>query len=164
MIIRKLTDNDAPKLFCLIDAIETDLPNRMFWLPIKDEAKIHFFDDGWTEFYGMFVGEELVGASALFYNEFEYGESLRHLHTERRRVAEIGRSMVHPAYRGNNFLYQINLQLLQVAKSKGIELLLATIHPDNMPSQKSFQKLGMEKQCTYTKSNGFVRDVFTLLL
>ena len=69
--------------------------------------------------------------------------------------------MVHPDYRGRNLLATINKELISVAKEKGLRFLLATIHPDNVPSQTSFRKLGFVKRTTYFKSDGFVRDVYT---
>ena len=164
MTIQKLTVVHKPQLDLLIDHTEATLADKAFWLPIKEEARAHFFDDEWTEFYGAFDGERLIGAAALFYNEYEYGESLRRLNVNCRKVAEIGRAMVHQDYRGNHVLYSINRHLTCIARKKGIDLLLATIHPDNTPSRKSFEKLGMERQCTYTKSDGFIRDIFTMTI
>ncbi len=164
MMIKKLTKADRPALFSLIDVIESRLENKAFWLPLNDVAKLHFFDDEWTEFYGMFEDDHLVGAAALFYNEFEFGESLRHLGRRIENVAEIGRAMVHPDHRGKNILFHINLKLLEVAKSKNVKNIVATIHPDNIPSQKSFAKLGLKKECTYTKENGYVRDILLLTI
>lgn len=162
MLIKKLLASDKEKLDLLIGDIETALTNKEFWLPIKTEARIHFFDEAWTEFYGAFDGERLIGAAALFYNEYEYGESLGQLNVDCHKVAEIGRAMVHPEYRGNNILYQINLRLIEVAKEKGVDMLLSTIHPDNIPSQKSFKKIGMVKQHSFMKSDGFIRDILTM--
>ena len=164
MEIRKLFRSDANELYDLISIIEKNLENKEFWLPLKPTAKEHFFDENWTEFYGIFDGTVLVGAVALFYNEYEYGESLKYLNRNISNVAEIGRAMVRPNYRGNNILYLLNTKLIEVAKAKNIENLIATIHPQNIPSQKSFLKLGMKKQCTYIKSNGYVRDIYLLTL
>lgn len=164
MIIRVLTQKDAPQLFALIQTIEAALPDEQFWLPIKNEARAHFFDPTWTEFYGAFDGETLVGAAALFYSAYEYGESLQQLSVPHTAVAEIGRAMVHPDYRGNRLLNKICLHLLERAGEKGIRLLLATVHPENTPSQKAFSRLGMVKSCSYTKENGYVRDILTMTL
>ena len=162
MIIRKLTLDDKEKLDALIEVIEENLADPNFWLPINDTAREHFFDDDWTEFYGMFDGEVLAAAAALFYNEHEFGESVKELNSGITGVAEIGRAMVHPEYRGSNLLYSINTKLVEVAREKGFRYLLATIYPENLPSQRSFIKLGMTKQTTYRKSSGFVRDVFLM--
>ncbi len=161
MIIRKLTASDSEALWELITDIESTLVSRDFWLPIKETSKEHYFDDSWTEFYGAFDGDRLAGASALFYNSFEFGESLSKLGRDPEGVAEVGRSMVHPDYRGRNLLVDINKVLISVAREKGLTFLLATVHPDNAPSQASFNRLGFIKRTTYLKSDGFVRDIFT---
>lgn len=164
MKIKKLTLNDKEQLNILIGKIEENLEKEDYWLPINEPSREHFFDEQWTEFYGMFDGDELIAAAALFYNEHEYGESVQVIGLECDRVAEIGRAMVAPSYRGNNYLYELNSVLIDVARSKGIECLVATIHPDNIPSQRSFKKIGFTRKGTYTKSCGFTRDVFTLPL
>lgn len=162
MEIRKITLNDKEQLEHLISVVEENLEDEKWWLPINMTSRIHFFDDEWTEFYGMFDGEKLIGAGALFFNEHEFGESVRYLGRDISCVAEIGRAMVHPNYRGNGYLYQIALKLLEVAKEKGIHHILATVHPDNQPSQRSFKKLGMKKQCTCIKDEKYERDIFLL--
>lgn len=164
MMIRKLTTSDHDALWRLIGDIESSLPNREFWLPIKEGSSTHFFDESWTEFHGAFYGDRLIGASALFYNSYEFGESLEQLGMDTDGVAEVGRSMVHPDYRGHNILADINTELISVARDRGLDRLVATIHPDNIPSQSSFRKLGFVKRKTYLKSDGFVRDILTLEL
>lgn len=133
-------------------------------MPINEESREHFFDDDWTEFYGMFDNNCLIGTAALFYDEHEYGESLKQLKLKISNVAEIGRAMIHPKYRGNNILYRINIELIEVAKNRGIEYIISTIHPENIPSQQSFKKLGFKKLCTYEKSNKYVRDIYLMKL
>lgn len=167
MTIRKITEKDKSDLYELIDVIEENLPDERFWLPMKETARAHFFDPDWTEFYGAFDGDRLAGAAALFYNEYEFGESLEHLaetgfDVSKRNVAELGRAMVHPDYRGNGLLVEIASHLLQLAREKGVDLLIATVYPENMPSQMSLKRLGMVKRTTYRKTDGFVRDILTL--
>lgn len=162
MEIRKLTIDDKSNLDNLINVIEANLDQEDFWLPINSKSKEHFFDDTWTDFWGMFDNSELIAASALFYNEHEFKESADAIGMEKTKIAEIGRCMVHPEYRGQNLLYDINRKLLRIAGEKKIEYILATIHPNNLPSQKSFQRLGLKKEHTYTKSNGYVRDIYLL--
>lgn len=164
MEFRKLTIADKDQLDTLISTIEESLDNPEFWLPINEIAREHFFDESWTNFYGLFDGSHLIAAAALFYNEHEYGESLSKLDIPSDTVAEIGRAMVHPDYRNSNLLLTITTKLLDIARAKGKEYVLATIHPQNIPSQKSFTRLGMKKQCTYLKSSGFIRDIFIMKL
>ncbi len=161
---RKITLQDRDALERLIAEVENSLKNEYFWLPIKEEARKHFFDDEWTEFYGVFQEGELIAAIALFLNEYEYGESLKQLNSTEKKVAELGRAMVHPAYRGKHLLDPLIKDLLDIARQRGIECVLATIHPENVPSQRLFQKAGLEKMCTYTKDVSYIRDVYVIRL
>lgn len=164
MVIRKLTENDGKKLNELIDRIEFSIENKKWWLPIKEVARNNFFNDEWTYFLGMFVSENLIAASALFLNEYEYGDSLESItHLDLNgTTAEIGRCMVDPSYRGNNFLLILNKKLIEIAKDLNINNLIATIHPQNIPSKRSFEKLGFIKETTVVKSGDFSRDIYVL--
>ena len=159
---RKLTHEDSGALEELITVIESNLENKYFWLPIKEEARKHFWDEEWTEFYGLFQDGRLVAAAALFFNEYEFGESREQLKLNGECVAEIGRVMVHPKYRGNDLACQLIQCLIDIAKQKNIEYVLATIHPQNVPSQRAFQKAGLKKMCTYVKNDTYVRDIYVM--
>lgn len=159
MIIRKLTESDREALWELISVVESTLPRRDFWLPIEDVSGEHFLDDSWTEFHGAFEGDRLIGASALFYNVFEFGDNLEVLGIGPEGVAEVGRSMVHPDHRGRNILLRINESLIPVARDRGMTMLIATVHPENAPSQASFRRLGFEVKATYMTGYGMMRDI-----
>ncbi len=162
--LRKLRKTDEEQLTSLINTIETNLPNKKFWLPINNISREHFLDDDWTYFLGLFDGDKLIGASGLFLNEHEYKESLSYCTNVKLPVAEISRVMVLPEYRGNNYLFKINNELLNIAKNFGIKTILVTIHPDNAPSQHSFEKLGAKKVTQIIKYESFLRDVLLLEL
>ena len=162
--LRKLIKTDETQLLNLIKTIEKNLPNKKFWLPINDISKKHFLDDDWTYFLGLFDNKKLIGASGLFLNEHEFGESLSYCKNVKMPVAEISRVMVLPEYRGHNLLFQINSKLLNIAKTKGIKTILVTIHPNNEPSQHSFAKLGAKKVTRIIKYQTFLRDIFLLEL
>ena len=71
-IIRKLSKADEKQLNSLIREVESGLKKETFWLPITEISRMHFFDDTWTYFLGVFNNEEeLIGAVALFFNENE---------------------------------------------------------------------------------------------
>lgn len=160
MIFRKLTKNDANQLFSLIDKIENALVDKNFWLPLNDTAKDHFFDPGWTEFFGFFENGALISAVALFYNEHEFGESADYLKISKEGLAEVGRAMVRPDKRGQGLLLQMLELLKEEARKRNIKTLLATVYPQNLPSKKSFLSAGFTLEDTYTKSCGFERSIF----
>lgn len=107
--LRILNIKDKEALDMLIKKIENSLINKDFWLPILDEAYEHFFDNKWTMFCGAFKENILIGAAALFFNQFEYHEAANKLNLKGNKIAEIGRCMVLPKYRGNNLMLQINI-------------------------------------------------------
>ncbi|MBR2300159.1 MAG: GNAT family N-acetyltransferase [Alphaproteobacteria bacterium] len=150
IFIRKLALNDKPQLDDLIKKIESSLPHHDWWLPIPQEAYDHFFDESWTLFCGAFDKEKLIGASALFFNEFEYGKTVSYLHLPAQKIAEIGRCMVLPDYRGKQLMFQMNEFLLNINPRK-IDSFVATAHPDNISSIKSLEKSGFIKQATFVK-------------
>ena len=150
IFIRKLTPDDKPQLDKLIQKIEACLPHKDWWLPIPQEAYDHFFDEKWTLFCGAFDDDKLIGASALFFNEFEYGKTASYIHLTTQKIAEIGRCMVSPDYRGHQLMVKMN-EFLFTINPKKVDCFVATAHPDNMPSIKSLEKSGFIKQATFEK-------------
>lgn len=147
----------------LIAAIETNLPDPTWWLPIKPEARKNFLNPAWTRFIGVEIEDSLIAASGLFLNPFEYGESARLLGLNEPATAEIGRCMVLPSQRGKNLMFEMNMRLVELAKNLDRTHLVATAHPDNTASCQSLQKLGMELRTTTVKS-GYPRNVYCMAL
>lgn len=160
MIIREINLSDEKQLDSLIEEVESNLENRLFWLPISDTSRSHFFDATWTHFVGAFDHDTLVAAVGLFFNENEYGENIEALHLTNDKCAEIGRAMVKVDYRHQGLMQILTEKLMEYAKECGVEKLVATVHPDNIPSQRTFFKLGFEKQGYIVKKNDYERDIF----
>ena len=70
--------------------------------------------------------------------------------------------MVLPEYRGQNLMLDVNNALLNVAKEMGIDYFVATVHPDNIASNRSVQKMGMQLKTTITRTGGYERNVYLL--
>ena len=158
--LRQLTDADKIGLDLLIQDVEASLPDEKFWLPISKTSKSHFFDDEWTYFLGAFEDDQLVGAAALFFTENEWGESKQTIGIESTSIAEFGRAMVRSDFRGKGIMNIIANELMQVAKEKPVDYMLATVHPDNIPSRRAVKKMGMEKAGFCVKDGCFERDIF----
>lgn len=157
---RRLNKDDKVALDNLIKEIESCLVCKEWWLPILKTSYDHFFDDDWTLFCGAFCNNQLVAASALFFNPFEYSQSLNQIHLSSQKVAEIGRCMVSPAYRGRHLMLEMNKFLLNT-NPKNIDYFIATAHPENTPSINSLEALGLKKEGYYIK-NGYQRNIYLL--
>lgn len=160
MDFRKLTTKDSGALEHLIAITENNLWHEHHWLPITDASRDNFFNEDWTHFYGLWDGGKLVGAIALFYNENEFGESVEELGGLEGKIAEAGRLMVHPDYRGQGLGNKLMEELVKVADGQQLDYLVATVHPTNTPSLCVVRYAGFEQKLTFTKDNGYLRHVF----
>lgn len=164
MEIRQLTQNDSEAFFELIDITVNSLENPEFWLPIKDEVRIHFFDKSWTVLFGAFDGPVLVGAVGLFLNESEYSESLSYLSRPYESPAKVDRLMIHPDYRGRGVSDELMKALIDEARRLKLQNLLATVHTQNTAAKKAMEKIGMELMCFYRNRDGYLRNVFVMTI
>lgn len=162
--IRKLQVHDKQQLDALLKDVEGHLAQPEFWLPVQQEAYDHFFDSAWTYFAGVFDDGKLIGAAALFFNEFEWGQSKKLLNLTTNSIAEFGRAMVQHNFRGKGVMGALSAHLLECARSLNIEYMVATVHPNNIASQKVLQKMGLEKQAECVKECGYARSVYAMKL
>lgn len=62
---------------------------------------------------------------------------------------------VHPEYRGNNLQMKMGIVAEEIMlKKRDIKYMLSNVHPDNIASIKSLQKLGYEVVCQTKMYNG----------
>lgn len=164
MKIKKLTKKHSDALETLIKEIEKNLVDKRWWLPINEVSRDNFLNDEWCYFLGLFDKKKLVGASCLFFNKHEYEASLKLCRNTEEPVAEIGRCMVAPKYRGHNYLYKLNKKLMKIAKKRGIKNIIATIHPENKASLRSFAHLNVKLQAKTVKNEIYERNIYTIAL
>lgn len=162
MEFRKLEKSDSQKLEDLIKNVENNLDDETFWLPITTKSRENYFNNNWTYFLGAFENDELIGAAALFFNENEFGESCKTLGISFDNIAEYGRAMVRFDQRNKGIMKQILGRLLEEAKKIGIKKVIATVHPNNIPSQKVLINFGFDNKFKVVKNNKYERYIFLL--
>ena len=141
------------------------LVNPSWFMPFSEENVEKLFEEGSTlVVYGCFIDGELAGISLFDFNEEEFAEMSKLLGVDDKKGAELGGSMVLPAFRGQHIMYDINQALIKEAKEMEIDYFVATAHPDNIASNSSLKKLGMEYKTTITRVNGYLRNVYLLKL
>jgi RimJ/RimL family protein N-acetyltransferase len=156
--IRILTESDAVALDNLIDVIENNLEHKEWWMPISKKSRSLFFDGKSAVIMGAFDGDKLVASSGLFFFEVLSETNVSTLNDE---LAEIGRCMVLPEYRGDNLMLKLNRELVTKARELGKKGLVATSHPDNAASCRSLETLGFTKKCLAKKWNNYSRNYYT---
>ena len=162
MEFRKLEKSDSKKLEDLIKNVEDNLEDDTFWLPITEKSRENYFNNDWTYFLGAFEDDELIGAAALFFNENEFGESCKALGISFDGIAEYGRAMVRFDKRNKGIMKQILAGLLEEAKHIGIKKVIATVHPNNIPSQKILIDFKFDNKLKVVKSDKYERYIFLL--
>ena len=162
--IRRLDKSNQSDFVNFNRIIRNNLQNPLWFMPFSEENMKHTFDEGNTlVVYGAFV-DNVLGAISLFdTNQEEFKElSLIAGVSPDKKGAELGGSMVLPDFRGQNLMLDVNNKLIEVAKEMGIQYFVATAHPDNVASNRSLQKLGMQLKTTITRTGGYLRNVYLL--
>jgi RimJ/RimL family protein N-acetyltransferase len=156
---RILTNEDSDALDNLINTIVTNMEHEEWWKPISKKARGMFFDGKSAILVGAFnENNQMVAASGLFFFEML---SDTNISTLNRGLAEIGRGMVMPEYRGDNLMLRLNRELVEEARKLGKRRLVATSHPDNAASCRSLEQLGFTKKCLVRKWNNYSRNYYT---
>ncbi|MBQ7036178.1 MAG: GNAT family N-acetyltransferase [Clostridia bacterium] len=164
--IQRLDASHHTAYLALTQEVLGCLPNPDWFMPLSDELlKTMFLPESTFVVHGCFVDGELAGVSLYdtCYEEIEEvakaaGAPLT------KKGAELGISMVLPKFRGQNMMYKLNSSLVEAAKEKGFDYLLATAHPDNLPSNASIRKLGMEYKKTIIRQGHYERNVYFMAL
>ncbi len=166
MVEIKRLDKSHHKAFKDINAIiMQNLTNSSWFMPFSEENLENAFDEKSSlTIYGAFVDGVLAGVSLIDTNKDEFNELAVKLGVQNLNGAELGGSMVLPEYRGKNLMNKINAELIDYAKKVGLDYLVATAHPDNIASNSSLKKLGMENKLKVIRTGGYERNVYVLFI
>ncbi|MBE7061153.1 MAG: GNAT family N-acetyltransferase [Clostridiales bacterium] len=164
--IKRLDKNNQQDFIEFNRVIADNLQNSKWFIPFSQENLLHTFDEGSSlVVYGAFVDGVLACISLFDMNWAEFEEVALAVGVDKKRKgAELGGCMVKPTFRGKNLMFEVNKALISVAKDMGIEYFVATAHPDNVASNRSLQKLGMEQKKTIIRCGEYLRNVYFLEL
>lgn len=159
----KTYQNDFENMNCVI---REGLVHKDWFMPLPDEIIRTLFEpDSAFVVYGCEVDGVLAGVSLLDHTEEEFAPLAKEAGVSpSMKGAELGVSMVLPAYRGQNLMLKIDSALIEVAKEEGLDYVVATAHPDNIASNKSLQKAGMQYVSTIMREGKYKRNVYYLPL
>lgn len=157
---RLLTLKDKVALDMLTEEVESYNHSIGIAAPFRVRDTGCFFDESQVLIWGCFDGNELVGASSLFLNPSEFSPVAKYLGLSSSAMAEIGRCMVSPRYRGQNILFTLNRLLFDCAEEHSVHKIVAVVRPENNAIAQSLKKLGMFSQGTMVRENGDVREIY----
>ncbi len=162
--IRRLDKAGLAAYKKLNTAVLETLPDAAWFIPFSAETIEGMFDPGSTlTVYGCFMDGALAAVSMLDTDWEEMAEVAEAAGMpKKKKGAELGGSMVLPAYRGQGLMLEINQTLMNAAKEMGIDYLVATAHPDNIASNTSLRKMGMIHKGVINRQGHYMRNVYLL--
>lgn len=142
------------------------LQDKSWFIPFDEDVIDSMFEeDSSLIVYGCIIDGVLAAVSMLDLNWEEFIEIGEAASIDlNKKGAEMGGSMVLPAFRGQNLMLEMNRALLEEAKKNQFSFLLATAHPDNKASNTSLQKLGFVHKNTIIRTGKYVRHVYAMEL
>ena len=150
---------DINKVIC------ENLVNALWFMPFSEENLKNTFDENSSlTVYGAKVDGKLACVSVIDKDDNEWLELCDAIGIKSENVAEIGGSMTLPSYRGQGLMTMVNQKLIEVSKEMGLEYLVATAHPDNIASNKSLAKIGMECKTQIMRAGKYLRKVYMMKL
>lgn len=111
---------------------------------------------------GAFSGDELAAFSVLYFpDESEaLAPYLKTVDISGKKAANNKLCIVRQKYRGNGLQARLGLMLEKYAKEKGVDLLCATVSPDNPFSMNNMKKMGYTYDSTTKKYGGLDRNIY----
>jgi ribosomal protein S18 acetylase RimI-like enzyme len=114
---------------------------------------------------GLFDRERLVGYRLTFvplWGEENLGRKLSLQEYELQQVAQFYGILIHPDYRGKGWAKALLQASLQLIFSQKLNIVLVTVHPENIPSLNLFRGMGFVIQKRATFYGGLDRYILAL--
>ena len=163
--IKKLDCNDLPAVRHVMDIVRGSLANDSWFIPMSEETMEGMFSCNTTlTVYGAFVDGILAAIALIDTDVDEMADLTTAMNLPSNTGGELGACVVLPEYRGQHLMHLVCSHLVTVAKDMGLAYLVASAHPDNVASNRSLKKLGMEHRQTLVRGEKFLRNAYCLLL
>lgn len=153
IIYKKIEEKDKGKIECLRKEVISGLERQEFYMEDTEEDKSKIFED--TIFYGAYDENNLVGIAQL-YTDQEYLEDMKRVFgLEEYYVCELSTALVKKEYRNQGIMQNLIKIQIEISKKLNFKYIIATIHPENMPSNRAFEKNGF-----HVKGQAIFREIY----
>lgn len=95
------------------------------------------FDSSIVITYGAYDNNKLVGTAQLYLSENYVNEIKEMLGLRNNKVAELGGALILEEYRNKGIIKNLLSILIKEAENKNYDYLVATVHPENIASNKA---------------------------
>lgn len=165
LIYKEIEKKDRDKILNLIDNVVSNLERPEFYFIGDEEKEIQrMFDLEYVYNLGVYDNEKLVGMTQLYIDQEDLKEYIDILGLNKYKVCELGSALVLENYRNRGIMQ--NLIKIQKDKAKHLKFdyMIATVHPENTPSNIVFEKFGffIEKQIMI--NDKYLRNLYQIKL
>lgn len=161
LVYKKVEENDKEQLFNIIEIVLNGLENKEYFIPYEQWELDSMFDSkNYAPLYGAYDGEKLVGMAQLYVSQDMLADFKREFGLEDYTVCELGGNLVLPEYRGNGITTKLQTIEMELAKELKFDYIISMAHPDNISSQKTLEKVGLNFVKETRLSNGFLRKLY----
>lgn len=158
---RKIDITDKDNLKNLIDIVLNGLERKEFFIPFTEEEIDMMFDSSIAITYGAYDNNKLVGTAQLYLSENYVSEIKKILELKNSKVAELGGALALKEYRNKGIIKNLLSILIEEAKDKNYDYLVATVHPENIASNKA--ALSTNAKIVKTVNLGeYLRNIYLL--
>mgnify|MGYP002423808280 CR=1 FL=1 len=165
IIYKEIEKKDKAKILDLMDNVINSLERPEFYF-IGDKKKElqRMFDLEYVYNLGAYDSEKLVGITQLYVDQEDLKEYIDILRLTKYKVCDLGSALVLKEYRNRGIMQ--NLIKMQIEKAINLKFnyVIATVHPENIPSNTVFKKSGfsIKKKCIV--NNQYLRNLYQIKL
>lgn len=165
LIYKEIEQKDKEKILGLMDNVINNLERPEFYfIGDKEKELQRMFDLDYVYNLGAYDNEKLVGMTQLYVEQEDLKEYIDILGLERYKVCELGSALVLKEYRNRGIMQ--NLIKIQKDKAKYLkfEYMIATVHPENIPSNSIFKKFGFSIKKQTMINDKYLRNLYQIEL
>ena len=163
--VKRLSIDNLPDIRKVTDTVRKSLVNDSWFIPMSDETMDNMFAaDTTLSVYGAFDDGVLAAVALIDIDPEEMLDLVSAMDLPLSACGELGACVVLPDHRGKNLMYLVCRKLISIAQEMGLKYLVASAHPDNIASNRTLQKLGMEHVKTLVRCGGYIRNAYRIEL
>ena len=138
----KVDITEKEKLINLINNVLDRLERKEFFIPFSNEEINSMFDEKHAIVYGAYDNDKLVGTAQLYLND-EFVDMIKEsLNIKNELACEFGGILVLPEYRCLGIMKRFAAILLNEARKREYNYVVAVAHPENIASNKAISSTG----------------------
>ncbi|MFF2481117.1 GNAT family N-acetyltransferase [Paenibacillus sp. NPDC058071] len=162
--LRNIEYADIPEIVALTREVATRMPEPSHFVSTDEECLVNYLHDEVGVITGACDEQGRIAAYTILTfpgrSEDNLGRELGISEDELPLVASLDTTIVHEDARGQGLQLQFHRHREQIARSRGMRYLYATVHPDNAYSIRNLEAAGLTRRFTRFMYGGLPRHCY----